>query len=113
MACNPVRVAQPFRKVRPISLDMDPSIYRLRQQDILTFCVLALLCLGAVMVQSASMNAKMLPSASATPRLRAIPGPGLLSCNNFAEGCFAKTDKGSCAEPLSTTITSKQARSSV
>jgi len=26
---------------------MDPSIYRLRQQDILTFCVLALLCLGA------------------------------------------------------------------
>src|SRR3954468_6055578 len=35
---------------------MDPSIYRLRQQDILTFCVLALLCLGAIMVQSASMN---------------------------------------------------------
>lgn len=35
---------------------MDPSIYRLRQQDILSFCVLALLCLGAVMVQSASMN---------------------------------------------------------
>src|SRR5688572_28548791 len=35
---------------------MDPSIYRLRQQDILTFCVLALLCLGAIMVQSAAMN---------------------------------------------------------
>jgi len=35
---------------------MDPSIYRLRQRDILTFCVLALLCLGMVMVQSASMN---------------------------------------------------------
>ena len=35
---------------------MDASIYRLRQQDILAFCVLALLCLGAIMVQSASMT---------------------------------------------------------
>jgi cell division protein FtsW len=35
---------------------MDPSIYRLRQRDILTFCVLALLCLGMIMVQSAAMN---------------------------------------------------------
>src|SRR3954465_4525026 len=36
--------------------DMDPSIYRLRQRDVLAFCVLALLCLGMIMVQSASMN---------------------------------------------------------
>src|SRR5688572_7483260 len=35
---------------------MDPSIYRLRQADILAFCVLALLCLGMIMVQSAAMN---------------------------------------------------------
>src|SRR3954470_14888804 len=35
---------------------MDVSIYRLRHRDILTVCVLALLCLGVVMVQSASMN---------------------------------------------------------
>src|SRR5439155_16516971 len=35
---------------------MDPSIYRLRHRDILTLCVLALLCLGVVMVQSAAMN---------------------------------------------------------
>lgn len=35
---------------------MEPSIYRLRQADILTFCVFALLCLGMVMVQSAAMN---------------------------------------------------------
>jgi cell division protein FtsW len=35
---------------------MDVSIYRLRHRDILTICVLALLCLGVVMVQSASMN---------------------------------------------------------
>ena len=35
---------------------MDPSIYRLRQRDILTFCALALLCLGTIMVQSAAMN---------------------------------------------------------
>ena len=35
---------------------MDPSIYRLRQRDVLSFCVLALLCLGLIMVQSASMN---------------------------------------------------------
>src|SRR5438067_11786988 len=35
---------------------MDPSIYRLRQQDVLTFCVLALLSLGLIMVQSAAMG---------------------------------------------------------
>lgn len=35
---------------------MHPSIYRLRLQDILTFCVLSLLCLGVVMVHSAAMN---------------------------------------------------------
>jgi cell division protein FtsW len=35
---------------------MDVSIYRLRHRDILTVCVLALLCLGVVMVQSASMT---------------------------------------------------------
>src|SRR5439155_3943036 len=35
---------------------MDPSIYRLKQRDILTFCVLVLLCVGMVMVQSAAMN---------------------------------------------------------
>ena len=35
---------------------MDVSIYRLRHRDILTVCVLALLGLGIVMVQSASMK---------------------------------------------------------
>lgn len=35
---------------------MDDSIYRLRQRDILTICVLALLFLGIIMVQSASMT---------------------------------------------------------
>ena len=33
---------------------MDASIYRMRSRDLLTVCVLALLALGAVMVQSAS-----------------------------------------------------------
>jgi len=33
---------------------MDASIYRLRNQDVLTLCVLALLLLGVIMVQSAS-----------------------------------------------------------
>jgi cell division protein FtsW len=37
---------------------LSPSIYRLRHQDILCFCVLALLALGVLMVQSASMNIK-------------------------------------------------------
>src|SRR5215213_4184144 len=46
---------------------MDPSIYRLRQQDILTFCVLALLCLGAIMVQSAAMNVTGKLTAQWTP----------------------------------------------
>ena len=36
---------------------MEDSIYRLRHGDILTLCVLGLLALGIVMVQSASMNA--------------------------------------------------------
>ncbi len=35
---------------------MEDSIYSLRHRDILTFCVLGLLCLGIVMVQSASMR---------------------------------------------------------
>ncbi|MDB5304015.1 MAG: stage sporulation protein [Phycisphaerales bacterium] len=35
---------------------MDASIYRLRHQDILTFCVLGLLCIGVLMVQSASSS---------------------------------------------------------
>jgi cell division protein FtsW len=35
---------------------MEPSISRLRVQDVLVFCVLGLLALGVVMVQSASFN---------------------------------------------------------
>jgi hypothetical protein len=35
---------------------MDVSIYRLRQRDILALCVMGLLLLGIVMVQSASMS---------------------------------------------------------
>src|SRR5438270_2132794 len=35
---------------------MDASIYRLKYRDILTLCVIALLCLGVLMVQSASMR---------------------------------------------------------
>jgi cell division protein FtsW len=35
---------------------MDDSIYRLRHRDILTLCVMALLTLGVLMVQSASIN---------------------------------------------------------
>src|SRR5215216_2149076 len=36
---------------------MEDSIYRLRHADVLTLCVIGLLALGVVMVQSASMNA--------------------------------------------------------
>ena len=35
---------------------MEPSIYRMRHRHVLALCVLGLLCLGGVMVQSASMN---------------------------------------------------------
>jgi cell division protein FtsW len=38
---------------------MEVSIYRLRTQDVLTLCVLSLLLLGVVMVQSASAGAAM------------------------------------------------------
>src|SRR5687768_5233311 len=37
---------------------LSPSIYRLRHQDVLCFCVLALLSLGVLMVQSASMSVR-------------------------------------------------------
>src|SRR5580692_3156903 len=36
---------------------MEVSIYRLRIRDVLTLCVLALLLLGIIMVQSASVGA--------------------------------------------------------
>jgi cell division protein FtsW (lipid II flippase) len=35
---------------------MDASIYRMKYRDVLTLCVIALLCLGVIMVQSASMR---------------------------------------------------------
>ena len=35
---------------------MEDSIYRLRYRDVLTLCVMGLLFLGIVMVQSASMH---------------------------------------------------------
>src|SRR3982751_3259213 len=38
------------------SQHMNQSIYRLRPQDLLAVCVLGLLCLGILMVQSASMR---------------------------------------------------------
>ena len=44
---------------------VQPSIYRLRVQDILLICVLSLLALGVIMVQSASMS---VANAGATPR---------------------------------------------
>src|SRR5438552_14386867 len=43
---------------------MDVSIYRLRTRDVLTLCVLALLFLGVLMVQSASMHVYQDNSAS-------------------------------------------------
>lgn len=43
---------------------MEDSIYRLRQRDILMLCVLSLLFLGVVMVQSASMNVTSVPAGT-------------------------------------------------
>src|SRR5688572_4176905 len=37
---------------------MEPSIYRMRNRHVLALCVMGLLALGAVMVQSASMNVR-------------------------------------------------------
>jgi cell division protein FtsW len=47
---------------------MDDSIYRLRHRDILTLCVLALLFLGVVIVQSASINISGEPAWQWTQR---------------------------------------------
>jgi cell division protein FtsW len=61
---------------------MEDSIYRLRHADVLTLCVLGLLALGVVMVQSASMNAtgalelrQQELKAQRTAALKAAPGP--------------------------------------
>ena len=43
---------------------MDVSIYRLRTRDVLSLCVIALLLLGVLMVQSASMHVYQDNSAS-------------------------------------------------
>jgi cell division protein FtsW len=41
---------------RPITVKVEASIYRLRTRDLLILCVLGLICLGVVMVQSASTD---------------------------------------------------------
>ena len=43
------------RRLPPLVLD--PSIFRLRRADLLALCVVCLLLLGAVMVESAAMTA--------------------------------------------------------
>ena len=47
---------------------MDDSIYRLRHRDILAFCVLALVFLGVIMVQSAAMTVSSEPGWRWTAR---------------------------------------------
>ena len=56
---------------------MDASIYRMRPCDVLTVCVLALLALGVVMVQSASttLNACITARPGVDPRPRPDGGP--------------------------------------
>ena len=50
---------------------MDSSIYRMRPRDVLVVCVLALLSLGVVMVQSASTTLNgIITHAGASPRRR-------------------------------------------
>jgi cell division protein FtsW len=57
---------------------MEASIYRMRQQDVLTICVLALLSLGAVMVQSASSGVGAAVIRAVGPNLdpQHAPPPG-------------------------------------
>lgn len=47
-------IVQAQSVARPIIPEMEASIARLRHQDILTLCVLGLLGMGVIMVQSAS-----------------------------------------------------------
>ena len=53
-AVHAANAPAPARPITPIP--MDDSIYRLRQRDILAVCVLALVFLGVIMVQSAAMT---------------------------------------------------------
>ncbi len=46
---------------------VDDSVYRLRDRDLLTLCVLALLALGVLMVQSASMGVVAATGDASTP----------------------------------------------
>src|SRR3954453_11182431 len=48
--------SRPFSSESDNNFCMDVSIYRLRTRDVLTLCVLSLLLLGILMVQSASMH---------------------------------------------------------
>ena len=59
------------------SFEMDCSIYRLRQRDLLTICVLALLALGVVMVQSASttLTGSVVRAPAPDPTAPRLPGP--------------------------------------
>jgi cell division protein FtsW len=56
---------------------MECSIYRMRQRDVLTVCVLALLCLGVVMVQSAStsLTGRVVKAAEPDPAGPRLAGP--------------------------------------
>src|SRR4051812_4587754 len=62
---------------RPITDLMDPSIYRMRLRDILSACVLVLLSLGVVMVQSAStsLSGSITHAAARNPDATHPPGP--------------------------------------
>jgi cell division protein FtsW len=57
---------------------MESSIYRMRQRDVLTVCVLALLCLGVVMVQSAStsLTGRIVKAPEPDPAAARQAGPG-------------------------------------
>src|SRR5215207_8041763 len=56
---------------------MESSIYRMRLRDVLTVCVLALLGLGVVMVQSAStsLTGRVVKAAEPDPAAPRQPGP--------------------------------------
>ena len=56
---------------------MEASIYRMRHQDVLAVCVVALLSLGVVMVQSAStsLSGSVVRAPSPDPDAPQLPGP--------------------------------------
>src|SRR5690348_11797812 len=85
---------------------MEASIYRLRHRDILAICVLSLLAIGAIMVQSASSSVtgelKWQWSATGAKHLRFVIASAMtfLFIGRFDYGWLARSRQSAWRSPI-------------